>query len=279
MAVIKTKTYTIFIGIDVKFSRPMRRPFCLIELFLCVVVWLPAARSAAAQTEGLPKVKPERLVRATRISSPLKIDGKFDDEVYQRLEPTVGFIQQDPHEGEPASEDTDFWVMFDDKNIYFAGKCYDSHPEREVATELRRDGNIFQNDSIAIVIDTFHDSRNGYKFQTNSLGAIQESAVVDEINNDTWNTVWEVRSTRYEWGWGFEMAVPFKSLRYPGAGPQTWGINMRRVIRWKNEISYLIPMERAWAGNAIYHMGFTATLQGIETPAQSMNLELKPYFL
>src|SRR5438045_9657567 len=158
----------------------MRRTFSLIALLLCAVV------AADAQTEGLPKLKPERLVRATRISSPLKIDGKFDDEVYQRLEPTVGFIQQDPHEGEPASEDTDFWVMFDDKNIYFAGKCYDTHPEREVATELRRDSNnIFQNDSVAIVIDTFHDSRNGFKFQTNSLGAIQESAVVDELNNGT----------------------------------------------------------------------------------------------
>jgi Domain of unknown function (DUF5916)/Carbohydrate family 9 binding domain-like len=252
---------------------------------LISLVWtlLSIALPAAAQTEtpraaSLPGPKENRTVTASRISGPLKIDGRFDDEVYQRLEPFRRLIQQDPKEGEPASEDTDFWVMFDDKNIYFAAKCYDTHPEREVATELRRDSNnIFQNDSVAIVIDTFHDSRNGYKFQTNSLGAIQESAVVDEINNDTWNTVWDVRSARYDWGWGFEMSVPFKSLRYPGAGPQTWGINMRRVIKWKNEISYLIPMQRSWGANALYHMGFTATLLGIETPAQSMNLEVKPY--
>jgi hypothetical protein len=257
----------------------MKRAFFLIVVAICVAI------QAAAQNETPPSALPplpkaERTVRAARISGPLKIDGSFDDEVYQRLEPIVGFIQQDPKEGEPASEDTDFWIMFDDKNIYFAAKCYDSHPEREIATELRRDSsNIFSNDSVAIVIDTFHDSRNGYKFQTNSLGAIQESAVVDEINNDTWNTVWDVRSARYDWGWGFEMSVPFKSLRYPGAGPQTWGINMRRVIKWKNEISYLIPMQRAWAGNALYHMGFTATLLGVETPAESMNLEFKPYFV
>src|SRR3989442_2787288 len=268
-----------FIEVDVKFSTSMRPPLSLIALLMCLV-WPAAAQTVTPRSETPPKLKAERTVRATRISSPLKIDGKFDDEVYQRLEPIVGLIQQDPHEGEPASEDTDLWIMFDDKNIYFAAKCYDSHPEREVATELRRDsGNIFSNDSVAIVIDTFHDSRNGYKFQTNSLGAIQESAVVDEINNDTWNTVWDVRSGRYAWGWGFEMSVPFKSLRYPGAGPQTWGINMRRVIKWKNEISYLIPMQRSWAGNALYHMGFTATLLGVETPAQSMNLELKPYFV
>src|SRR5436190_5432681 len=255
----------------------MKFPISMTALLLCLGL------TAAAQTETRRTVPPqepkaERTVTAARISGPVKIDGKFDDEVYQRLEPITGLIQQDPREGQPASEDTDFWVMFDDKNIYFAAKCYDTHPEREVATELRRDSNnIFQNDSVAIVIDTFHDSRNGFKFQTNSLGAIQESAVVDEINNDTWNTVWDVRSARYDWGWGFEMSVPFKSLRYPGAGPQTWGINMRRVIKWKNEISYLIPMQRSWGGNALYHMGFTATLLGIETPAQSMNLEVKPY--
>jgi Domain of unknown function (DUF5916)/Carbohydrate family 9 binding domain-like len=255
----------------------MKFPISMAALLLCVGL------TAAAQTETRRTVPPqepkaERTVTAARISGPVKIDGKFDDEVYQRLEPITGLIQQDPREGQPASEDTDFWVMFDDKNIYFAAKCYDTHPEREVATELRRDSNnIFSNDSVAIVIDTFHDSRNGFKFQTNSLGAIQESAVVDEINNDTWNTVWDVHSARYDWGWGFEMSVPFKSLRYPGAGPQTWGINMRRVIKWKNEISYLIPMQRSWGGNALYHMGFTATLLGIETPAQSMNLEVKPY--
>jgi hypothetical protein len=253
-------------------------------LITAIVFLLPAGLlRAAPQTEtprpALPVIaKPDRTVRASRIANGIKIDGRFDDEVYQRIEPIVGFVQQDPREGEPASEDTDFWIMFDDKNIYFAAKCYDTHPEREVATELRRDSsNIFQNDSIAIVIDTFHDSRNGYKFQTNSLGAIQESAVVDEINNDTWNTVWDVRSTRYDWGWGFEIAVPFKSLRYPGSGPQVWGVNIRRVIKWKNEISYLVPMPRSFGGNALYHMGFTATLEGVETPAQSMNLELKPY--
>src|SRR5688572_101920 len=198
--------------------------------------------------------------------------------MYQALSPFTEFVQQDPREGEPASERTELWVAFDDQNIYFAAKNYHSDPDRIIATELRRDSSlIFQNDSVSIVIDTFHDLRNGFKFQTNALGAIQESAVVDEVNVDSWNTVWEVRSGRYDWGWGFEMAVPFKSIRYPGSGPQVWGINLRRVIKSKNELVYLTPMPRSFGANAIYHMGSAATLVGIETPAQSMNLELKPY--
>src|SRR5262249_15744655 len=156
------------------------------------------------------------VITAKRISQPINVDGKLDDEVYQLLEPVSAFMQQEPHEGEAISEKTDAWVMFDDKIFYISGRCYDSHPQREVLTGLRRDNvNIFQNDSFSIAIDTFHDLRNGYMFQTNALGAMRDIAIVDEATSDSWNTVWEVRSQRYDWGWSFEFAIPFKSLRYP----------------------------------------------------------------
>ena len=229
-----------------------------------------------AQTPAAPAS--DVTITARRIMKALRIDGRFDDDMYQELSPFTEFIQQDPREGEPASERTELWVAFDDENIYFAVKCYHSDPDRIIATELRRDsGLIFQNDSVSIVIDTFHDLRNGFKFQTNALGAVQESMVVDEVNVDSWNTIWEVRSARYDWGWGLEMGIPFKSIRYPGSGPQVWGINLRRNIKANNELAYLTPMPRSFGANAIYHMGSAATLVGMETPAQSMNLEIKPY--
>ena len=259
----------------------MRFKFLLLSLCLCALA-NSAEFSAQNQTPVQPApAKSDRVVTATRITKPITVDGRFgDEEPYQTILPTSGFIQQEPLEGEPSSENTDVWVMFDDKNLYIAAKCWDSHPEREVSTELRRDsGNIFQNESVTVVLDTFHDLRNGFKFQTNALGAVQDSAVVDEVNVDSWNTTWEVRSGRYDWGWGFEMAIPFKSLRYPGSGPQVWGINFRRVIKWKNELTYLTAMPRSFGGNAIYHMGSAGTLTGIETPQQSMNLELKPYVI
>jgi hypothetical protein len=232
---------------------------------------------AGAQT-AVPAPSSTVTVTAQRIATPLTVDGRFDDDIYQELSPFTEFVQQDPREGEPASERTELWVAFDDEYIYFAVKCFHTDPARIIATELRRDSSlIFQNDSVTIVIDTFHDLRNGFKFQTNALGAVQESMVVDEVNVDSWNTVWEVRSARYDWGWGFEMGIPFKSIRYPGSGPQVWGINMRRNIKAKNELAYLTPMPRSFGANAIYHMGSAATLAGMETPAQSMNLEIKPY--
>jgi hypothetical protein len=137
-----------------------------------------SAPTVRAQTPAEPAS--DVTITARRVLKPLRVDGRFDDDMYQELSPFTEFIQQDPREGEPASERTELWVAFDDENIYFAVKCYHSDPDRIIATELRRDSSlIFQNDSVSIVIDTFHDLRNGFKFQTNALGAVQESMVVD----------------------------------------------------------------------------------------------------
>jgi hypothetical protein len=218
-------------------------------------------------------------LRAVRIDKPLKIDGRLDEEVYSTVPPAGGFIMQEPREGGPATEQTDTWVFFDSENLYIAARCWDDHPEKWVVTELRHDnGNIIENENLSVSLDTFHDRRNGFFFQTNPLGALREQAFTDEVNiNSNWNTIWQVKSGRFDGGWTVEMAIPFKSLRYRGSGPQVWGINFRRMIKWKNETSFLTRVPRAYGHNGIFRASTAGTLVGLETPAQSMNLELKPY--
>jgi len=136
-------------------------------------------------------------VRATRIPEPLVLDGRLDEPAYTRVPPIDGFIQQEPRAGEPATEPTDVWVFFDDDNVYVSARCWDSHPERIIANEMRRDnGNIFQNDTFTVVLDTFYDQRNGFFFQTNPLGALRDQAVGDEgeANSLDWNTVWNIKA-------------------------------------------------------------------------------------
>ena len=217
-------------------------------------------------------------LRATRIVRPLTIDGRLDEEVYVSVPGAGDFVQQLPRESQPATEATLFWVFFDDKNLYISARCLDSHPEREVATELRRDNNnIIQNENITITLDTFYDRRNGFLFQTSALGAIRDQSVADGTVNVSWNTVWDVKSARDSQGWTTEMVIPFKSLRYAGSGPQVWGINVRRITMWKNEADYLSAVPAAYGNSAVYQMNVGGTLVGVETPLQSMNLELKPY--
>src|SRR5712691_4095464 len=220
-------------------------------------------------------------IRAVRIDKPLKIDGQLDEEVYRNVPGAGNFIMQEPREGGQATEQTDTWVLFDSENLYIAARCWDDHPERWVVTELRHDnGNIIENENLSVSLDTFYDRRNGFMFQTNPLGALREQAFTDEVNiNSNWNTVWQVKSGRFEGGWTVEMAIPFKSLRYRGSGPQVWGINFRRMVKWKNETSFLTRVPREYGHNGIFRVSSAGTLVGLETPAQSMNVELKPYLV
>ena len=217
-------------------------------------------------------------VRAVRLETPLELDGKLDDGIYSRVAALSDFLQQEPKEGTPATEKTEAWIFFDDVNLYVAARCWDSHPEREVANELRRDnGNILGNENITFVIDTFHDRRNGYLFQTNPLGALRDMTVTDDLQNSAWNGIWYVKTGRFAQGWTMEVAIPFKTLRYRGSGAQTWGINLRRLVKWKNEFSYLSLVPAALGTSGVSRMASAATLIGLETPAQSKNVELKPY--
>jgi hypothetical protein len=171
------------------------------------------------------------------------------------------------------------WVFFDDEHLYVAARCFDSEPDRITANELRRDSTgISQNDNFGIVLDTFLDRRTAYYFQTNPIGGLRDSSVTDGVNNVNWSTVWDVRTARFDAGYTVEMAIPFKSLRYRGGGPQTWGINARREVQWKNESSMLSQVPASYAG-AWTQMSVAGTLVGLETPAQSLNLEFKPYLV
>ncbi|MGE3959799.1 MAG: DUF5916 domain-containing protein [Vicinamibacterales bacterium] len=221
------------------------------------------------------------VVRAIPLSQPLRVDGRLDDAVYADNEPVGGFIQATPANGQPASERTEAWVMFDERFLYITGKCYDSAPpEQWTANELRRDTNqLRQNDMFGVLIDTFHDGRNGYNFYANPLGGFTDQAVTDEGNpNPDWNPVWQVRAGRFDGGWVVEMAIPFKSIRYHAGHNQTWGLQLRRAIRRKNEWTHLTALPAANAGSSsIFRVSRAATLVGLDLPAVSRNMELKPY--
>ena len=221
------------------------------------------------------------VVHALRLASPPRLDGVLDDEIYGQVPAIDGFIQQEPHEGRPAVNRTEAWVLYDDRNIYVAARCWASDPSRIVANEMRRDAYaIFQNDNFGVFFDTFHDRRNGFFFYTNPLGALSDQLVTDERDtNRDWNTVWDVRASRFDGGWTVEMAIPFRSLRYPRPGPQVWGVQLRRVTRAGNEFSYLTAMPAAFTQRAIVHVAQAATLVGLEAPASALNLEVKPFAL
>lgn len=219
-------------------------------------------------------------VRASRIDGPLAVDGRLDDEVYRRVRSFGDFVQQEPVEGAPATQRTEVWLLFDDEHLYVSARCWQDASVRPVANELRRDGQtVFDNDSFAVVLDTFRDRRNGVTFQTNPLGVIVDQQMSDEgagMNRD-WNAVWEARVSRDAEGWSVEMALPFKSLRFPPGRTQVWGINLRRNIQARSEYTYLAPIPASAGRRGLMRVSRAATLVGLEIARPVRQLEVKPY--
>ena len=113
---------------------------------------------------------------------------------------------------------------------------------------------------------------------TNALGGLFDATITNERTpNIDWNTVWDVRTGRFEQGWTVEMAIPFRSLRYRSGPAQTWGINMQRRVASKNEASFLTPIPASLSFAGMFKLSSAATLVGLEVPASGTRLEVKPY--
>lgn len=251
-----------------------------------IAVFLPiqagAQQPERAQETGGRRPTRTIAVRATRLVTPIRVDGNLDEPVYQDTPAVSDFTQLEPRGGEPASQPMQVWFFFDSKQVYVSAKLHEDHPERMVANEMRHDAaaTLSQNELFNVFFDTFRDRRNAYHFFTSPIGGNGEAQVTNErSSNVDWNGVWNHAVGRFEGGWTVELTIPFKTLRYQAGAdtPATWGVQVTRINRWKNEISSLVPIDPALGISGSMQVSGYAALEGIEAPSPSMNLEVKPY--
>jgi hypothetical protein len=121
---------------------------------------------------------PERkLAPSRRVDKAPVIDGVLDDAAWQAAPVINGFVQSDPFEGMPASEETEVRVVYDDTALYVGVMLHDSDPSQILTTDTRRDSNLNQQDSFQMVFDTFHDLQNGFVFGTNPAGVEYDAQI------------------------------------------------------------------------------------------------------
>jgi hypothetical protein len=241
---------------------------------LCVIGLVQTSAAAhAGQAAG-----EDRRLPAIRALGRIEIDGRLDEADWGRAPVASGFIQNEPREGVPASEDTEVRVLYDADDLYIGVFAHDSEPTRIITTELTKDFNRTSGDSFEVILDTFHDRRNGYMFATNAQGAKWDAQMVNEGReiNENWDTVWQVKTHTSETGWYAEIAIPLRTLRFHDADPQTWGINFLRRIRRNNEDTFWSPLPRIYDLQRVSLAGSLEELQGLRP---GKDLRLKPYVL
>jgi TolB-like protein len=226
-------------------------------------------------------------VEPTRVETPPRLDGDLGDEAWLHAAIIDEFIQQEPAEGDPATERTVVRLIYDATAIYIGVEAYDGQPDGVIATEKRRDSRrLLDEDNFQIILDTFQDRRSGYMFVTSPLGARLEQQVAAEGEggfggnssniNVNWDGVWEVATSRNNEGWIAEIAIPMVTLRFPEAESQEWGINFMRNIRRKNEQVYWAPIPKAYS---LTRVSLAGTMSGIGDVDRGMDLRVTPYVL
>jgi Domain of unknown function (DUF5916)/Carbohydrate family 9 binding domain-like len=202
-------------------------------------------------------------------------------EIAQEMAKVTGFTQRNPHDGESVSEPTDAYLGYDQKNLYVVFVCFDN--PGKVRARMSRREDVYDDDQVEIILDTFHDRRRAYAFQTTPLG-VQWDAIWTEASREeetsahfdtSFDTVWDSRGKVTDKGFVVWMAIPFKSLRFPAAQQQEWGLILYRGITRKTEDSFWPHISLKTEGR----LGQAATLTGLEGISPGHSIELIPYGL
>ena len=181
----------------------------------------------------------KKCVKACRIQSPVIIDGKLNEPIWDSAEKATGFTQLSPHPGEPSALPTKVSVFYDDNAVYVGAMMYDPHPDSILKQLTTRDDFEYSNtDAFGIAFDTYGDKQNGFAFVVTAAGVQADAKVRFDAFDYSWNAAWFSKARISDKGWCVEMRIPYSALRFPKSAVQKWGVNFTRTIRRTRERSY-----------------------------------------
>ncbi|HKB65074.1 MAG TPA: DUF5916 domain-containing protein [Pyrinomonadaceae bacterium] len=232
----------------------------------------PAKPAGGAKPALVLPPEKAQAVKMPKFDKPPVIDGKLDDEVWKQAKVLKDFYQVQPGDNIAPSKPTEVLLGYDSKFLYVAFHCYDE-PDKVRANIPKRD-NIFDDDYVGILFDTFNDHRKAYEFDFNPLG-VQADGIWTDGQNEDFNPdiVMESKGMLTSDGWTVEAAIPFKSLRYVAGKDKLWGAHFwRRIKRFNNELDMWMPLNRdisSWLAQEGH-------LSGLEGISAERTLELIP---
>ena len=213
-----------------------------------------------------------KMAAIPRTSSAPVLDGVLDDAVWQNATVITDIHQYLPIDHGEPSERSEFYVMYDEDNLYIGAKLYDSEPEQIYARQLIQGQMMPSDDAFDIILDPFNNMRSGYYFQVNP-NAVRMDGIFENANmlNSDWDGIWNAAAQINAEGWTAEVAIPFKTINFDPNNPD-WGFTISRTIPRKKE-------SLAWSSyDRRLNPGTTGVLSGFSGLQQGKGLDIVPSF-
>jgi hypothetical protein len=246
--------------------------FCpLVALVLTATPRLLTAQSQELHAPG--HARPINVAHAVRASGPVNLDGRLDESAWASAPVTDSFTQIDPDEGKPSSQHTEVRVLYDDEALYVGVRLHDTG--RIIARLGRRDMPLGDSDWFGLMIDSYHDHRTAFGFDVNPAGVRRDEVKTINVDDNSWDAVWDVATRVDSAGWTVEYRVPFSQLRFSGDSVQTWGVQFERLIGRTQEYSVSTFIPKSDRGGVPQY----GHLEGLRNIASGKRLEVLPYFV
>jgi len=239
-----------------------------------LVAWVAlaaAAASAAPETSKFGTIAIPRIDIAPKLED--FVEMKPSPAFEGKLASVSGLIQRVPTDGAPSTQRTDVYLGYDSKNLYAIFVAFDTEPSK-IRARLSRREDIFDDDSVEIMLDTFHDHRRAYSFLVNPMGVQADALWTEDVGFDfSFDTIWESQAKLTERGYLVWMAIPFRSLRFASNDPQTWGIILNRGLPRSNEDTFWPPYSSRIQGR----LNQEGAATGLSSISPGRNLQFIPY--
>jgi hypothetical protein len=237
------------------------------------LLWFPSVLFALVPfAAGAEEAAPS--VRVEWTTTPPTIDGVLDDSVWKQAALLGPLTQVIPKLGAPPTQRTEVRILTDQHHLYFAIRCLDDDASKIVSQVMLRDSIPWSEDQVIVVVDTFHDRRNGYGFVVTSAGGRSDVLLEGEQFLTDWDTIWFAKTRIDAEGWSAEIAIPYQSVNFDPEG-DAWGFNIGRVIARNDE-------EVRWADisvdREVANLGRAGTLEGLRGIQQGLGLDVVPTF-
>ena len=226
---------------------------------------------ARAMPDSTDQFRP--FIGAVRINGDIQLTGRLTD-AHWNLAPRVSLdYEVQPGENLPAAQKTSVMALYNSDYLYFGFVCHDTRPSQIRAHVTDRD-NIFDDDFVMVFLDTYTNHQRAYEFAANPLG-IQGDLMRTGNNEDaTFDAVWYSKGALNDSGYTVEIALPFKSLRFPASAIQNWGIEFLRNLPRESRFQYSWLKLNLNDPCLLCQEGILDGLEGLQSTG---SLELLPY--